>query len=187
MFDLQGTTCRNCFTTFCSSTIKHVRLVCRIITDTFTRIAEQNQLQPTYLKFLWRRRCFGCIFKRLETWKFQNNQMYKSVLTSHVSKEVLVVLHCSQWFFCFCCCLHLLGSLHSLLSASHGNPARKAWVHKKTILIYHRSHLITSSVMVWAILKLICYQWVGCPWNGPLFWSVWRADTIAPRGTAAHS
>ena len=127
MFDLQGTTCRNCFTTFCSSTIKHVRLVCRIITDTFTRIAEQNQLQPTYLKFLWRRRCFGCIFKRLETGKCKNNERYMIiVLDSHVSQEVLVVLHCSQWLFCFCCCLHLLGSLHSLLSASHGNPARKA-------------------------------------------------------------
>ena len=62
------------------------------------------------------------------------------VLASHVSKEVLVVLHCSQWLFCLCCCcLHLLGSLHSLLSASHGNPARKAL--KLSSMEIHRSNL----------------------------------------------
>ena len=66
--DLKGATCLNSFTTFCSATIKEVNNSWYVI-----RIAEQN----THLKFLWRRRCFGCIVKRLEgkmkkQWDLQN-------------------------------------------------------------------------------------------------------------------
>ena len=45
--------------------------------------------------------------------------LIKYKIASHVLTEVLVFLHC----FCFCCYLHQRGSLHSLLFASHGNPA----------------------------------------------------------------
>ena len=142
--DLKGATCLNSFTTFCSATIKEVNNSWYVI-----RIAEQN----THLKFLWRRRCFGCIVKRLEG-KMKNSEIYK--ISSHVSTEVLVVLHC----FCFCCCSHPLGSSRSLLFASHGNPAVPEKIKEKSgENCSHSSSLDSSSFMVWATFRKCCGCW----------------------------